>query len=99
MSSMYERETTFRGTCFRDSDDVWHFHEKKVQTTAFGKRVYFANEDDDGEILGVITDHTDWGWCISGKNLAGEERDTWIPVLSSEPVYLVTDPIPDPIPE
>ena len=98
MSSMYECETIFRGTCFLDSDDEWYFHEKKVKTTAFGKHVYFANEEDDEEILGVITNHIEIdGWCISGKNIAGEERETWIPDLSLEPVYLVTDPIPDPI--
>jgi hypothetical protein len=85
---MYERET-FRGTCFLDSQGVWHFRNENVTTTAFGQCVYFANEEE--EILGVITEHTDWGWCISGKNLAGEERETHIPDLSLEPVYLATD--------
>jgi hypothetical protein len=89
---MFERET-FRGTCFQDSDGVWHFHEENVQTTAFEQCVYVTNEEADEEILGVITEHTDWGWCISGKNLAGEERETHIPDLSLEPVYLVIDPI------
>ena len=90
---MFNRETTFRGTCFRDMKDQWHFYEKEVKTTAYHRRVYFANEEDDGKILGVIIDHTEWGWCISGKNLAGEARETHIPDLSSESVYLVTDPV------
>ena len=88
-------EATFYGTCFQDRQGKWHFDEQIVQTTALHKRVYFMDHEYDEEVIATIIYHSDDGWCISGKNLAGEERETHIPDLSCYQVYLVTDPIHD----
>jgi hypothetical protein len=93
MSSMFEREATFRGICCQDIAGEWSFDDSPVKTRALYKRVLCMFKEDDEEILGVITDYDEiCGWCISGHNFAGQDRETWIPVLSQEPVYLVTGP-------
>jgi hypothetical protein len=96
MSSMFEREATFRGICCQDIAGKWHFDDSPVKTTALYKRVLCMFEEDGGEIVGVITNYEEHdGWCIIGNNFAGKDRETWIPVLSREPVYLVTGPTLD----
>ncbi len=88
---MYERKATFYGTCREDSDGEWHFDDKKITTTALHRRVLYAPDDDDA-VVGVITEYVEvWGWCLSGKDFAGDEKEIHFENFVHDKVYLITD--------